>query len=287
MLFSNEDKCQCHQGQRAARCAPEAAGDNHFSHGRHGGGGQVKWTFPATSRLLFDAGASALWGKVMRRPTGGTDADYVITDLDRNFTYGHHARDYANPPSTGGNLPYAVVTQTANMSYVTGSRTTNAGVSFREAFQQRNHFINHSLTYTFRGASPVQLTEWISPFHSETRQHAVGLYVQQQWTTGKLTVDGGLRYDYFRGFIPAMTLPGDDSCRRGRASPRWTTPQLQGPQSAPRCGIRSVRQRQDRGEGVARPIRQHHLEPGRELPQSGSRPPDGDEHGAQLERRER
>ena len=142
MLFSNEDNCQCHQGQRAGTLSPEAAGDNHFSPAPRV---QLKWTFPATSRLLFDAGTSALWGKVVRRPTGGTDADFVITDLDRNFTYGHHARDYANPPSTGGNLPYGVVTETANMAYVTGSRTTNAGVSFRQAYQQRNHFINHSL----------------------------------------------------------------------------------------------------------------------------------------------
>jgi Carboxypeptidase regulatory-like domain len=216
MLFSNEDNCQCHQGQRAGTLSPEAAGDNHFSPAPRV---QLKWTFPATSRLLFDAGTSALWGKVVRRPTGGTDADFVITDLDRNFTYGHHARDYANPPSTGGNLPYGVVTETANMAYVTGSRTTNAGVTFRQAYQQRNHFINHSLEYTFRGASPVQLSQWISPFHSETRQHAAGLYVQQQWTTGRLTVDGGLRYDYFRGYIPAMTLPGGRFLPQGASFP--------------------------------------------------------------------
>ena len=216
LLFSNEDNCQCHQGQRNGTLAPEAAGDNHFSPAPRA---QIKWTAPLTSRLLFDAGTSALWGKVVRRPTGGTDADYVITDLDRNFTYGHHARDYNNPPSTGGNLPYAVITETANMAYVTGSRTTNAGISFRQAYQQRNHFINHSLTYTFRGATPVQLTEWISPFHSETRQHALGLYVQQQWTTGRLTLDGGLRYDRFRGFIPAMTLPGGRFLPQGATFP--------------------------------------------------------------------
>jgi hypothetical protein len=216
ILFSNEDNCQCHQGQRAGTLAPEAAGDNHFSPAPRA---QVKWTFPMTSRLLFDAGTSALWGKVVRRPTGGTDADHVITDLDRNFTYGHHARDYANPPSTGGNLPYGVFTETANVAYVTGSRTTNAGVSVRQAFQERNHFINDSLTYTFRGATPVQLTQWISPFHSETRQHALGLYVQQQWTTGRLTLDGGLRYDHFRGFIPAMTLAGGRFLPQGASFP--------------------------------------------------------------------
>jgi hypothetical protein len=216
VLVSNEDNCQCHQGQRAGTLAPEAAGDNHFSPAPRA---QVKWTFPMTSRLLIDAGTSALWGKVVRRPTGGTENDFVITDLDRNFTYGHHARDYANPPSTGGNLPYGVFSETANMAYVTGSRTTNVGVSLRQAYQERNHFINHSLTYTFRGTTPQQVTEWISPFHSETRQHATGMYVQQQWTMGRATIDGGLRYDYFRGFIPAMTLAGGRFLPQGATFP--------------------------------------------------------------------
>jgi hypothetical protein len=216
VLISSEDNCQCHAGQRGGTLSPEAAGDNHFSPAPRA---QIKWTYPATNRLLFDAGTSALWGKVVRRSTGGTDADFVVTDLDRGLTYGHHARDYANPPSTGGTLPYGVITQTANMAYVTGSRTTNAGISLRQAYQQRNHFINHSLTYSFRGATPVSLTQWISPFHSETRQHAMGLYVQQQWTTGRLTLDGGLRYDHFRGYMPAMTLEGGRFLPQGASFP--------------------------------------------------------------------
>ena len=43
--------------------------------------------------------------------------------------------------------------------------------------------------------------------------------MQQQWTTGRLTVDGGLRYDYFRGYIPAMTLPGGRFLPQGASFP--------------------------------------------------------------------
>jgi hypothetical protein len=216
IAFDNEDNCQCHVGQRTGTLAPEAAGDNHFSPSPRA---QLKWTNPLTSRLMFDAGVSAIWGKVVRRSTGGTDNDFVITDADRNLTYGDHARDYNNPPSVGGNIPYGVFTEAANMSYVTGSRTTNVGVTYRQANQQRNHFINHSLEYTFRGTTPQSLSEWISPFHSETRQQAVGAFVQQQWTKSRLTVDGGLRLDYFRGFIPAMTLPAGRFLPQGASFP--------------------------------------------------------------------
>ena len=182
----------------------------------------------------------------------------------------------------------AVVTETANMAYVTGSRTTNAGVSFRQAYQQRNHFINHSLEYTFRGTTPVQLSEWISPFHSETRQHAAGLYVQQQWTTGRLTVDGGLRYDYFRGYIPAMTLEGGRFLPQGASFPAVDNA-LNFSDLSPRlgCGVRPVRQRQDRGQGVARPVREHHFESGHQLPQPGAGAPDGHQHDAQLDGQQR
>jgi carboxypeptidase family protein len=214
--YNREDNCQCHVGQRPGTLSPEAAGDNHFSPSPRS---QVKWTFPATDRLLFDAGVSSVWGDVVRRSTGGTDLDHVITDLDRNITYGHHARDYNNPPSVGGDVPYAVTTESANMTYVTGSRTTNVGVSIRQAYQQRNHFINDSMEYTFRGSTPVQLTEWISPFHSETRQHAFAVYAQNQWTRGSLTLNGGVRWDHFRGFIPAMTLPGGRFLPQGASLP--------------------------------------------------------------------
>ena len=201
---SNEDNCQCHVGQRPGTLSPEAAGDNHFKPSQRS---QVKWTYPATSRLLFDAGASLLWGKVVRRSTGGSPDDFVVTDLNRNFTYGHHARNYAQPPNTGGQIPYANNTQQFNVAYVTGSHSTSVGVQLRQAYQRREHFINHSMQYTFRGTVPQQVTLWISPFVSETQQRTFALYGQEQWTLRRLTINAGLRFDYFNGFIPETTVP--------------------------------------------------------------------------------
>jgi hypothetical protein len=63
------------------------------------------------------------------------------------------------------------------------------------------------------------LSEWISPFHSETRQHAFAVYAQNQWTRGPITLNGGLRWDHFRGFIPAMTLPGGRFLPQGASFP--------------------------------------------------------------------
>ena len=45
----------------------------------------------------------------------------------------------------------------------------------------------------------------------ETNQLAnIGLYAQDQWTIDRLTVNAGLRFDYFKGSYPdQMSSPGD------------------------------------------------------------------------------
>ena len=216
---SNEDNCQCHVGQRPGTLSPEAAGDNHFKPSQRS---QVKWTFPATSRLLFDAGASLIWGKVVRRSTGGGPEDFVVTDLNRNLTYGHHARNYAGPPNTGGWIPYANNTQQMNVAYVTGSHSMSAGLQVRQAYQLRNHFVNHSMQYTFRGTEPQSISLWISPFISETQQRTYAVFGQEQWTMRRMTVNAGLRFDYFNGFIPETTLPPGRFLPQGAVFPRVT-----------------------------------------------------------------
>jgi len=214
---SREDNCQCHVGMRPGTLSPEAAGDNHFKPSHRT---QAKWTFPATTRLLFDAGTSLIWGKVVRRSTGGGPDDFVVTDLNRNFTYGHHARNYQQPPNTGGQIPYANRTEQFNVAYVTGSHSLSGGIQIRQAYQRREHFINHSMQYTFRGLEPQQISLWISPFISETQQRTYGIYAQEQWTLRRLTVNAGLRYDYFNGFIPETTVPAGRFLPLGASFPK-------------------------------------------------------------------
>ena len=47
----------------------------------------------------------------------------------------------------------------------------------------------------------------------------MGLYVQQQWTTSRLRLDGGLRYDHFLGYMSAMTLEGGRFLPQGASFP--------------------------------------------------------------------
>jgi hypothetical protein len=46
-----------------------------------------------------------------------------------------------------------------------------------------------------------------SPVDSETRARELGIYIQDQWTIRRWTVNAGGRFDHFRGWVPAQTQP--------------------------------------------------------------------------------
>ena len=49
------------------------------------GGRRSRWTFPASSRLLFEAGVTVVEGLIVRRLTGGDYDDISILDMNRNY----------------------------------------------------------------------------------------------------------------------------------------------------------------------------------------------------------
>ena len=57
---------------------------------------------------------------------------------------------------------------------------------------------------------PASLTEYASPLNFTARSWVEALYVQDQWTLKRLTLNLGLRYDWERGYAPAQTVPTQD-----------------------------------------------------------------------------
>ncbi len=204
LMYIYDRSCQCHVGQRGGTLSPEAAGDNLFYPNWRT---QAKWTYPATNRLMFDAGMSLLGGRMIRRSTGGDGDDFVVTDLNRNYTYGAHTRGFGTPPSVGGYMDWATYNHSANMSFVTGSHNMSAGIQHRHAYRLDELYVNNSMSYTFRGNVPESITLWASPFRVDVRQRVIALYAQDQWTIRRVTLNLGLRFDYIKGWAPELDLP--------------------------------------------------------------------------------
>ena len=170
---------------------------------------QVTWSSPATSRLLFDAGFGTTyygWGNFERdgNPTrslirvseqcaGGCAANGGIAGLV------YRSQDW-NDNYTGA-YPWR-----ASVSYVTGAHSLKFGHTGTYFSDNRTSYTNdQQLFFRFNNGVPNQLTEAV-PFTQLARASILAFYAQEQWTLGRLTLQGGLRYDRARGWFPQQTI---------------------------------------------------------------------------------
>ena len=105
---------------------------------------------------------------------------------------------------------------------------------------------NQNLTYRVNNGVPNQLTQSISPYVNNARADWHAFFVQEQWTLGRLTLQGALRFDRSTSwfpeqqegpsrFLPTAIVTSRDQGRR----------QLQGHHAEGGRGLRRVRERQD------------------------------------------
>lgn len=208
-MFSNEYNCNCYFNIQSGTLAPEATGDDLYKPNWRT---QVSWTNPITSRLLLEAGATVVDGLIVRRLTGGTYDDISILDSARNYRYGSAGSNITGFTQAWG--PKASAFGQYNLrfitSYVTGTHALKGGVQFRRGHNELDLFINHNLSYTFRGRVPQSVTYFAGPYQSAARQRTIGAFLQDQWRLGNTTLNLGVRLDVFKGWIPAVTMPAGD-----------------------------------------------------------------------------
>jgi hypothetical protein len=108
---------------------------------------------------------------------------------------------------------------------VTGSHAFKTGfysLSGRQIYDGEPIF---PVQYTFRNRVPVGLTQMASPDHAESRiKLDLGMYAQDQWTLKKLTLNVGLRVEYFNGYNPAQVRPAGEFVPEFRFDPVYNVP---------------------------------------------------------------
>jgi len=64
------------------------------------------------------------------------------------------------------------------------------------------------MTWRFRNGVPEQITLRATPTYELNRTKAdLGIYAQDQWAIGRMTLNYGLRFDYFNGHLPEQRVP--------------------------------------------------------------------------------
>src|SRR4029077_10733707 len=101
--------------------------------------------------------------------------------------------------------------QRFSASYITGAHHFKTGMSVDESLRRDTTATRGDtpFTYTFRSGVPISLTEYASPvLGGEAKiRPDLGLFVQDQWALGRLTLNLGLRYEYHRTYADAITTP--------------------------------------------------------------------------------
>ena len=96
---------------------------------------------------------------------------------------------------------------TAGASLVTGSHSIKVGYQGALLFDDRKNFTNSEfLQYRFNNGVPDQMTLSISAYPIHQRVRSDAFFAQEQWTRGRMTLQGALRYDHAWSYFPEQTV---------------------------------------------------------------------------------
>jgi hypothetical protein len=190
-------------GNGSATSAPEAASGGTGGVGAAGYGDtfqrvvQFTYTSPVTNQLLLEAGSSSYfsrWGWM--EPPGAVTNLNQVTEQSTGMTY--RALDW-NFNRINWNMNWR-----ASASYVTGSHAMKFGYQGGYDIDEGTSFYNQTrLNYRFNNGIPNQFTMRYGNWYNNQRTQHAGLYVQDQWTINRLTLQGALRYERAWSHFPA------------------------------------------------------------------------------------
>ena len=217
----------------------------------------IAYTATPTNRVLIEARFGVRREEYAYTPTSTIDPQRLLIPVIEQggsipgLLYRGGGISTATQPyqrTLGVSIPFA-----ASLAYVTGSHSFKSG--FYNVTANRDSHVDDNvahLTYQFLNGVPNQLTQRATPLDRSERQHLdLGIYAQDKWTVNRLTLSYGVRFDHFSSYFPAQTLgPAPLVPTRNLSFPETADGELVRHRPARRLGVRSVRQRDDRAQGV-------------------------------------
>jgi len=170
---------------------------------------QGSWQSPLTSRLLLDARVN---DHAEVYVTSGEDfSPALIPVLEQSSGLIYRNRGLTNGCCLLTSLMPNIWNSAASATYVTGAHALKIGFAdIAGAAGAEHHFNDSAVSYRFNNGIPNQLTEYYTPAAFTTNlNHELGIYAQDKWTMRKLTLNGGIRFDYMSTSFPEQHLgPG-------------------------------------------------------------------------------
>jgi len=226
-LWSQQKSCKC-PSLITATTAPESGADNDHGYPLFITTGD--WSAPLTNRFLAEA--SVLyhhfdWGFL---PYADTNPNAIgLTEQTTGVTF--KAR-----PSGWSDRQNRILRYRATLSYITGAHSFKVGFNNSTGSSDYFNFVHQPIAYRLNGGIPNQITLRARPFHTLWEMDAdIGLFAQDRWTIDRLTLTGGLRFDYKKTHFPGQYL-GPTAIAPNRNITIPDTPQLSWKDVTPKMG---------------------------------------------------
>ena len=173
--------------------------------------GSVGWVATISPKLILDTAVSYNRQDdqfVPLAPDVTAAGPISITSIDATGV--HILRAPTPGVFTGGEYQNQANAR-ASLSYVTGRHSVKVGVDYHYGHRSNPTYETSSdVSYLVAFGRPLSATFYSAPYvQTQNVSNDMGVYAQDQWTLRRLTINYGIRWDYFNSSIPAQSVPAD------------------------------------------------------------------------------
>ena len=172
--------------------------------------GQLVWKSPVSNRLLVEAAVarhSVDYNNLEPSDPAVPPGTWAALELTTNMRFrsiypiGTNSGAIRAPPHHDLHRPHVD-------AYVTGSHAFKFGLDLlRGSYNETGMHSSGDVLVTLFNGAPRSLTLVANPLDNYQDVNAdLGVFAQDRWTFKRLTMSGGLRFDYFNSGVPAQQL---------------------------------------------------------------------------------
>jgi hypothetical protein len=176
---------------------------------------QATWTSPVNNKLLLEGGFGyffSRWGGRAKQDPYTGDLARIIEQCSAGCAAngnipGLMYRSQTTDLFSDGRNKNITTTWRATAAYVTGGNTLKFGYIGNQLGDLRSaNRSPNDLRYRVNNGVPNQLTQYVHDQQNDLWMRNDAFYVQQQWTRGRLTLQGALRFDHAWSWGPEQRL---------------------------------------------------------------------------------
>jgi len=169
----------------------------------------ITWQAIISPKLIWDFAVSYSHQDdlfIPLAPTVGVTSPISLLDVN-----GVHELRAPTPGTFTGGEYQRQANLRAGLSYVTGGHDIKVGMTYHWGHRASPTYeTSDDVSYTTFNGVPLSVTLYDAPYVQKQDIKAdMGVYAQDKWTLRRLTLTGGIRWDYFNSSIPAQTTPAD------------------------------------------------------------------------------